>query len=174
MDSLHNPHTMMASTPAMTMTLRMQQDEATFRDQSGVAYAEHGKRLVRCDNLVVRCYVVRPGTRNIDDDAFEDCGQLQKVVLPDTVVRIGDWAFYRCQALETLVVPSSVTTIGDRAFSHCKSLKSLLLVGPVKSIGNYAILSCDALERILIPRGSRAAYQAKLPPLYWPLLKESL
>lgn len=152
----------------------MQQDEATFRDQSGVAYAEHGKRLVRCDNLAVRYYVVRPGTRNIDDDAFEDCGQLQKVVLPDTVVRIGDWAFYRCQALETLVVPSSVTTIGDRAFSHCKSLKSLLLVGPVKSIGNYAILSCDALERILIPRGSRAAYQAKLPPLYWPLLKESL
>lgn len=165
---------MIPSTLAMTMTLRMQQDEATFRDQSGVAYAEHGKRLVRCDNLAVKCYYVRPGTRDIDDDAFEDCGQLQKVVLPNTVVRIGDWAFYRCQALETLVVPSSVTTIGDRAFSHCKSLKSLLLVGPVKSIGDYAILSCDALEHILIPQGSKRYYQRMLPQHYWPLLKESL
>ena len=164
----------MPSTPAMTMTLRMQQDEATFRDPSGVTYADHGKRLVRCNNLSLTYYHVKPGTRRIDDDAFENCDHLRRVELPDTVVRIGDWAFYRCQALETLVVPSSVTTIGDRAFSHCKSLKSLLLVGRVKSIGDHAILSCNALERILIPRGTKAAYQAKLPPLYWPLLKESL
>ena len=160
--------------PAMSLTLCMQQNEKTFHDKSGVAYTANGKHLVRCDNLSVRCYTVRPGTRDIDDDAFEDCEQLQQMVLPNTVTCIGAWAFYRCKALETMVVPSSVTTIGDRAFSHCKSLKSLLLVGPVKSIGDYAILSCDALERILIPRGSRAAYQAKLPPLYWPLLKESL
>lgn len=160
--------------PAMTLTLCMQQNEKTFHDKSGVAYTANGNHLVRCDNLSVRCYTVRPGTRDIDDDAFEDCGQLQQVVLPNTVTRIGAWAFYRCKALETMVVPSSVTTIGDRAFSHCKSLKSLLLVGPVKSIGEYVILSCDALERILIPRGTRTAYQAKLPPLYWPLLKESL
>lgn len=158
----------------MTITLRMQQDEATSRDQSGVAYAERGRRLVRCDNLSLTCYRVKPGTRCIDHDAFEDCEQLRRVELPNTVDRIGDWAFYRCKALETMVVPSSVTTIGDRAFSHCKSLKTLLLVGKVKSIGDYAILSCDALERILIPRGTRAAYQAKLPPHYWPLLKESL
>ena len=160
--------------PAMTMTLCMQQNEKTFHDKSGVAYTANGKHLVQCDNLAVKCYSVRPGTQSIDDDAFEDCEQLQQVVLPNTVTRIGDWAFYRCKALETMVVPSSVTTIGDRAFSHCKSLKSLLLVGPVKAIGDYAILSCNALERILIPRGTRAAYQAKLPPLYWPLLKESL
>ena len=158
----------------MTLTLCMQQNEKTFHDKSGVAYTANGNHLVRCDNLSVRCYTVRPGTRDIDNDAFEDCGQLQKVVLPDTVVRIGDWAFYRCQALETLVVPSSVTTIGDRAFSHCKSLKSLLLVGPVKSIGDYAILSCDALEHILIPQGSKRYYQRMLPQHYWPLLKESL
>ena len=164
----------MPSTPAMTMTLRMQQDEATFCDQSGVAYAEHGKRLVRCDNLSLTSYRVKPGTRRIDDDAFEDCDHLRRVELPDTVVRIGDWAFYRCQSLETLVVPSSVTTIGDRAFSHCKSLKSLLLVGKVKSIGKYAILSCDTLERIVIPRGTKAQYEAMLPKSCWPLLKESL
>lgn len=164
----------MPSIPTMTMTLRMQQDEATLRDQSGVEYAEHGKRLVQCDNLSLTSYRVKPGTRRIDDDAFEDCDHLRRVELPDTVVRIGDWAFYHCKALETMVVPSSVTTIGDRAFSHCKSLKSLLLVGRVKTIGEYAILSCDALERILIPRGTRMAYQEKLPSLYWPLLKESL
>jgi hypothetical protein len=152
----------------------MQQNEKTFHDKSGVAYTANGKHLVRCDNLAVKCYSVRPGTQGIDDDAFEDCEQLQQVVLPETVTRIGAWAFYRCKALETMVVPSSVTTIGDRAFSHCKSLKTLLLVGPVKSIGDYAILSCDALEQILIPRGTGAAYQAKLPPIYWPLLKESL
>lgn len=160
--------------PAMSLTLCMQQNEKTFHDKSGVAYTANGKHLVRCDNLAVKCYSVRPGTQGIDDDAFEDCEQLQQVVLPETVTRIGAWAFYRCKALETMVVPSSVTTIGDRAFSHCKSLKSLLLVGPVKSIGEYVILSCDALERILIPRGTRTTYQAKLPPLYWPLLKESL
>ena len=164
----------MSSTPNMTMTLQMQQDEATSRDQSGVAYAERGRRLVRCDNLSLTYYRVKPGTRRIDDDAFEDCDQLLRVELPDTVVRIGDWAFYRCQSLETLVVPNSVTTIGDRAFSHCKSLKSLLLVGQVKSIGDYAILSCDSLERILIPQGSKRYYQKMLPQCYWPLLKESL
>ena len=60
MDSLHNPHTMMPSTPTMTMTLRMQLDEATSRDQSGVAYAERGKRLVRCDNLSLTRYRVKP------------------------------------------------------------------------------------------------------------------
>lgn len=164
----------MPSTPTMTMTLRMQRDEATFRDQSGVKYAERGRRLVRCDNLSLTCYRVKPGTRRIDDDAFEDCDQLRRVELPNTVIRIGDWAFYRCQALETLVVPGTVTSIGDRAFSHCKSLKTLLLVGRVKSIGEYAILSCDSLERILIPQGSKRYYQKMLPKCYWPLLKESL
>lgn len=164
----------MPSTPAMTMTLRMQQDIKTFRDQSGVEYTKHGKRLVRCDNTMLSCYNVKPGTLCINDDAFEDCDHLQQVVLPNTVIRIGDWAFYRCQALKTIVVPASVTTIGDRAFSHCKSLKSILLVGKVKSIGDYALLSCNALERILIPRGTKTNYQEKLPPLYWPLLTESL
>lgn len=160
--------------PAMSLTLCMQQNEKTFHDKSGVAYTANGKHLVRCDNLAVRCYSVRQGTRGIDDDAFEDCEQLQRVVLPETVTRIGAWAFYRCKALETMVVPPSVTTIGDRAFSHCKSLKSLWLAGRVKSFGDYALLSCDALERILIPRGTRAAYRAMLPEHYWPLLKESL
>lgn len=42
------------------MTLRMQLDEATSRDQSGVAYAERGKRLVRCDNLSLTRYRVKP------------------------------------------------------------------------------------------------------------------
>ena len=57
----------------------------------------------------------------ISYDAFNGCGFLKKVVIPETIKKIGDRAFLHCVQLEEINIPSSVTEIGEHAFDGCKA-----------------------------------------------------
>ena len=54
--------------------------------------------------------------------AFEDCMDLTRVEIPDTVTKIGNDAFWRCESLTEITIPASVTEIGTCAFFGCTSL----------------------------------------------------
>lgn len=53
---------------------------------------------------------------------FQDCLNLKRVNLPDTLTLIGNYAFYGCTNLEEINIPESVTRIGERAFYECTNL----------------------------------------------------
>ena len=59
---------------------------------------------------------VSDGIREITDDALFNCPNLKKLVLPETLKRIGALAFYGNQIAE-LEIPAGVRQIGDGAFS---------------------------------------------------------
>ena len=59
--------------------------------------------------------------REIGAHAFTD-STLEKVVLPDTITKIGASAFSSCHNLTSIVLPQDIKEIGDHAFSGCWSL----------------------------------------------------
>lgn len=56
---------------------------------------------------------------------FEDCSEIESVIIPDTVSQIGAAAFKNCSSLETAVISDSVTEIADDAFEGCVNLTIL-------------------------------------------------
>ena len=80
---------------------------------------------------------------NLGDIAFEDCGDLTSVVIPDNVITIGGEAFRACTNLENCTIGSGVTSIGGYAFYGCNSLTSINIPNSVTSIGTMAFFSCS-------------------------------
>lgn len=56
---------------------------------------------------------------------FENCSELEKIIIPDTVYEIGTAAFKNCESLETAVISDSVTSVADNAFEGCDNLTIL-------------------------------------------------
>lgn len=56
--------------------------------------------------------------------AFEDCSNLNKIILPNSIKSLGSFAF-EWTKLSTINIPSSVTTISDYCFSFASSLSSI-------------------------------------------------
>lgn len=83
--------------------------------------------------------------------AFQSCGRLTSVVLPQTVKTIDDMAFDGCSKLQSIVLSDSLTTIGSMAFRDCSKLTSISLPTKLKTIGESAFTNCTALSSIEIP-----------------------
>ncbi len=61
----------------------------------------------------------------IDDYAFYNCFNLEKINLPDTINEIGYRAFLYCQSLKEITIGENVTKLGQDAFYMCTSLKNM-------------------------------------------------
>ena len=70
--------------------------------------------------------IIPEGCREIGDAAFR-CGELKKVVIPESVEWIGYCAFYGCrQATIVIQKPrSEFKYIGSCAFDYCKGVKDV-------------------------------------------------
>ena len=83
--------------------------------------------------------------------AFDSCGALTELILPESLTEIGNHAFDNCDSLEELNLPESLTIIGDNAFVDCDSLTKLVLPESLTAIGDYAFNNCDSLTEVFIP-----------------------
>ena len=118
------------------------------------------------------------GLTNICDYAFENCPNLQSIVIPNTVTSIGREAFDQSTSLKqvtlgnavetigshafygtsitSITLPSSVTSIEDDAFGYCKKLIEITIPGSVSTIGNYAFGNCEQLSKATIEEGVKS------------------
>jgi hypothetical protein len=85
---------------------------------------------------------------SIRDGAFEGCGDIISVVIPDSVTTIGSSAFTGCYSLTSIVIPVNATTIGNYAFENCSDLASIVIPDNITSIGNYVFINCDNLTDV--------------------------
>ena len=145
-------------------------------DEFGVKYSKDWKILLKAPIGLKGKYSIREGVKVVGNDAFQGCGfltnidlpesltsigrnafwgcdSLTSIIIPNGVTSIGDYAFFYCDSLTSIIIPNGVTSIGDHAFSKCNSLKSIIIPDSVTSIGNYAFLCCDSLTSINIPNG---------------------
>ena len=150
--------------------------ENAVKDEFGVMYTKDWKRLLKAPIGLKGKYSIREGVKVVGNDAFQGCGfltnidlpesltsigrnafwgcdSLTSIIIPNGVTSIGDYAFFYCDSLTSIIIPNGVTSIGDHAFSKCNSLKSIIIPDSVTSIGNYAFLCCDSLTSINIPNG---------------------
>ena len=88
---------------------------------------------------------------SIGDRAFQDCTNLNSVLIPSTVTSIDYAAFKGCQNLLECAIPDSVTSIGDYAFSGCTQLTYINLPNNLTSLGKYAFAQCLNFSSINIP-----------------------
>ena len=82
--------------------------------EGGVLYA--GDSVIGCAPGAT-AVTVRPGTKEIGDEAFAGCLSLACVTLPEGLERIGDRAFYGCAALGAVTLPESLASLGENAFT---------------------------------------------------------
>ena len=98
-------------------------------------------------------YVIKEGTTVIASGAFEYCGKITSIVIPDTITIIDDDTFSDCSSLTNIVIPNSIKSIGANAFSYCTSLESVVIPDSVENIGESAFSVCTALVSITVGNG---------------------
>ncbi len=90
--------------------------------------------------------------KQIGENAFEACGNLQRVVFQGNTETIGKNAFIDCSRLQSIKLPKSIRSIGAFAFSGCTRLTKIAVPDAVRSIGRWAFFDCP-LNSITIPAG---------------------
>lgn len=81
---------------------------------------------------------------------FCDCVNLEEVVLPQNLEKIGAYAFYNCYRLKNIDIPETVTSIGEYAFFGCGYLEEITIPTGVDVIGKDAFGDCIRLSKIVI------------------------
>lgn len=123
-------------------------------------YAKHGKptniiddetkTLIKGDENTI---IPNDGSVEIiGRSAFEECGELTSIIIPDGVKKICDRAFEGCKNLKEVVISDSVEEIGFAAFRFCSSLEKVVLPEKLKALASHTFLSCRKLKEITIPK----------------------
>ena len=91
-------------------------------------------------------------TRNdiMDDKMFEECANLQNIILPDNIIYIYYSVFQGCKKLETIKIPDSVIYVGRWAFENCEALTSVTIGKGVTKIGSSAFRDCWNMTSLFI------------------------
>ena len=88
----------------------------------------------------------------IGELAFGGCeGELNSVIVPNTVTTIRQSAFASSPRLRTVVLPNSVESIGIRTFSLCSRLTSVRLPEGITELPDFMFEGCESLTSFTIP-----------------------
>lgn len=85
---------------------------------------------------------------SIGDHAFEDCADLESVVLPESITVLGESAFQE-SGLQTVELPTTINTIGRSAFYHCNNLKTIVIPEGVTELGPDVFRGCSSLVSVV-------------------------
>lgn len=88
------------------------------------------------------------------DNAFEQCGDLTSVSLPETFNGNMTNTFYLCDDLESFTFPENYSGYTDGAFSSCSSLESITIPDSMTAIGSEAFSACKSLTTVNISQNS--------------------
>ena len=88
----------------------------------------------------------------IGDRAFTNCKFLNNIAISNSVVEIGNSAFAGCSSLVTAVIPDKVTKISEGLFGKCKSLVNVTIPNGVIEIGDLSFAGCESISSIVIPK----------------------
>ncbi len=111
----------------------------------------------------------------IRPSAFQSNAEIESIILPDTLVRIGKLAFDQCYNLESVNFPPSLNEIGSCAFGNCKKLKSIYVYGNGLVLRENAFWACSNLELVDLDEGvtqiqdAAFGFCSSLQELYLPI-----
>ncbi len=94
----------------------------------------------------------------IGNGAFENCGTLTSITIPNVITKISDNAFSD-SGLQSITIPESVTSLGAYAFSSCDSLKVVTIPVSIVNLPAGVFGDCSALTEIYY-EGTKAQWEA--------------
>lgn len=153
--------------------IEIHKDNPNYKVVNGHVYSKDGKVFVMYNGRKgEKTFVVPNGVTVVDNCAFCDKAELERIVLPHGLVSIGEMAFDSCVNLSDINLPSSVTSLENSCFACCESLEHitlphgikeipphafessglvhLIVPGSVKVIGEYAFSGCNSLTHVVI------------------------
>ncbi len=95
--------------------------------------------------------IIPEGTKEINENTFENHRNITSVKIPDSVERIGEKAFANCVSLKSIDLPNSVISIGAEAFINCLLLESINIPEGITQIEEGTFEGCESLEFINLP-----------------------
>ena len=105
----------------------------------------------------IKTIVIENGITEIGDDCFSGVfgvdNNVRKIVIADSVTRIGKGNFYDFQVLESVDMGDGIKVIDDRAFDTCINLSQVVLPKKLEKIKKYAFSNCVSLTSIDFPTG---------------------
>lgn len=181
---------------AATFTINVNAETLNYKDYEYRVVNDKYVELIRCkkiskENINIDGWYNIPSEINgmevkyIGDSCFSydlDVYNLDKVVIPDTVVYIGNNAFkrpfydgsssYELSWVNDIKLPNNVIFIGEGAFTQC-DFEEITIPSSVKYLGSKAFEACDKLEKIYISADlniydSSFAYCSKLTTVELP------
>lgn len=99
--------------------------------------------------------------KHIGENAFENCYDLNTVIIPSGVVSIGRWAFC-LSSIQPVYMAGSVTAISDGIFNRCSNLTSVRLSQSIKVLRDQMFENCKQLTTISLKQdvlGWASAFQ---------------
>ena len=94
--------------------------------------------------------------------AFQDCSDLRRVVIPNSVQYMSNYAFRNCTGLTNITIPASVYTIYNNVFAGCTALKSIICLNTAPRPWNANNFSSATYTNatLIVPQGCKSAYQS--------------
>lgn len=92
----------------------------------------------------------------IGPTAFQNCPQLEEIIIPDGVTHVGPFAFAGCEKLTNIKFPEGIHSLDIYAFSNCKSLDKIEIPVGVTSLNQRLFAGCKNLSEISLPEGLEA------------------
>ncbi len=131
-------------------TINISQAHPVYAFENQALVSKQDQTLIRyADPDNTGTYEIRSGIREIAGQAFTNC-RLSRVVIPDTVERIGWGAFDSSKNLKEVVIPEGVTEVGHQLFFYCPALESVSIPDSLTSIGSGIFADCDSLTSVNI------------------------
>ena len=122
--------------------------EVTFRGDTYDEYSNEYTGIVQVPTTITFGNTTL-SVLGIGENAFRDCGNLTKVVLPNSVTSIGKRAFENCASLSDISLSNQLTCIEEGTFFGCTSLKTISIPGSVERICGFAFEGCNLTDIVI-------------------------
>lgn len=95
--------------------------------------------------------IIAKDCSSIEESAFANCTNLNKIILPTYLTKLSNYMFENCTSLKSIEIPQNVDNMGTYAFRNCIMLKTIKMSNNIKYIGTSTFNNCSSLENIVLP-----------------------
>ncbi|MBQ7972350.1 MAG: leucine-rich repeat protein [Lachnospiraceae bacterium] len=96
-------------------------------------------------NTIIKCIEIENGITAIGKKSFEECINLEEVILPDTIECVGAGAFQNCKKLDIFIFPSKINKIEKDVFVGCDELQMICFDGDAPTIASGALPNSEGV-----------------------------
>lgn len=106
--------------------------------------------FANCTNLTSLTFEEGSACKVIDDSAFEYCGKLKTVFLPEPLEILRKYVFANCESLEDVTIGPNVQSIYSTTFYNCVNLTNITILGSPTSFFGPVFETSPQLRKITI------------------------